>query len=386
MAAVEKTNGPITPGESVKAAREELKKAMEAGENILTLPDEVCNIPPMHIVTVRRVPVSPDPADNEVYVQEGDKDDPPEKKKYTLRKEPLLTIAHAGNVQLRHEFCGMTAHERDSQGNVVYMAWKMVGVRLNLDGSQSSWQGEADFDFKIIEDQILEGKRKSASYWKQDWWKKKSAQEKDEHIKKIAHQDYLNFRRHAAARCETAALLRLIHGFFPMIKGVYSYQKLQKPFVVARLVFRPDYADEYVRRQAIDQAFRAVAGIFGPPSQPVFPRQLPGSSIEMQPNDSGGYEMPEAERAERPEADEPEQWGETEPDPPEVARNDFQAADVKGKIQMISALIDRKGWDRKKLTRPMTPENYTEKALTTFFESLLAMQDATAKADDDIPP
>lgn len=372
MAAVEKT-GPITYEDSIKAARAELKKAAEAGENLLMPTDSLGNVPAMHKVSIERIKLSPDPDDKDVY---------PQGKRFALTKDGLLKLSSCAGVQWDYNFSGRT----DPMNNPDYISYRVVGAVQRLDGSWLPLQGAYDLDFVVIEEQALEGKKESTKNWKSNGWDKFSPAQRETACRKLAHEDVLAIRRHKVARCETGAMLRAIRGLLN-VKGTYSAAELQKPFVIARLVFQPDYADPIIKAQAVALAFKAMQGVFGlPPGQAQFqPRQLPGSSIEMQPNDSGGYEMPEAERAERPEPDEPGLWGETEPDPPEVARNDFQAADVKGKIQMISALIDRKGWDRKKLTRPMTPDNYTEKALTTFFESLLAMQDATAKADDDIP-
>lgn len=373
MEATIKQTGPIPEEESVRIARKALEDAIAAGENVLTPLDSVCNTPPMHVVTIEKMIFSTDPAEQEMYVQEGDKKDPPEKKKYSPAKRALLMIAHAGNVQIRHEFSGRT----DDRSDPNYMSWKIVGVRLNLDGSQSSWQGENDFEWNILEEQILEGKRKSSAYWKQDWWTKKSPKEKDEYIKRVGREDYLNFRRHGAARCETGALLRLIRGFFPLLKGVYSYEKLQKPFVVARLVFRPDYRDEYVRRQAIDLAFRTVQGIFGPQNMSALqPRQLPGSSIDMQPTDSGGYEMPEAERPES----EPEPWP-VQDNLQDNLQDNYRQADHPGKVQIIEDLIKRKGYSTAKLAKPV--DEYSEEKLAPFFEHLLSLPDKPA--DDDIP-
>lgn len=385
MEAAAKANGPITDNESVRVAREELKKAMEAGENVLTPIDSVCNIPPMHRISIEKMMFSADPAEQEMYVQQDNDDDPPEKKKYTPTKRALLAIAHAGNVQVKHEFSGMTKQERNKEGQVIYIAWKVVGIKQNLDGSASGWEAEADIDFMVEEERILEGKKRSFARARKEWWTKKSPKEKEEYIKMKAREDFLNFKRYGAARCETSALLRLIRAFFPLLKGVYAYDKLQKPFVVARLVFRPDYADEYVRHKAIELAFKAAQGVYGiqAPSFPQ-PRQIPTQVVDMESPNGHSFEMPEAERMpEEPER--PDDLPNGEPEKPRVKpveeqKLDFENCDLASKVKTLEQLMKKKAFVRGK---GKALNEYTPVGLMAFFEKLIAMTDKPA--EDDIP-
>lgn len=382
MAAIEKTNGPITYEDSIKAAREELRKAAEAGENLLMPSDSLNNVPAMHKVTVERVKLSPNPDDRDVYLQQGKEDDEDGKKRFALTKDGLLKLSSCAGVQWDYDHSGRL----DRMESPSYLSWRMVGAVQRLDGGWLPLQGSYDLDFDVIAEQVEEQKRSNASrYWaKKDWWKKMDKAAQDAYIMKKVREEVLMIKRHKVARCETGAMLRAIRGLLN-VKGTYSVAELQKPFIIARLVFQPDYADPIIKAQAVALAFKAMQGVFGlPQGQAQFqPRQLPGSSIDMQPTDSGGYEMPEAERLEPEHVPEDlnEPWAGNAPDPIELARNDYAGSDKRGKLEIINGLIKRKGYDKSKLKSPL--EAYPEEKLQPFFDHLLSLPDKPA--DDDIP-
>ena len=376
MAAIERTNGPITYEDSIKAAREELAKAVEAGENLLMPTDSLNNVPAMHKVSIERIKLSPNPDDKDVY---------PQGKRFALTKEGLLKLSSCAGVQWDYSFSGRT----DPMNNPDYISYRVVGAVQRLDGSWLPLQGAYDLDFLVIEEQAFEGKKETTKTWKNNGWDKMTAKERDAACKKLAHDDVLAIRRHKVARCETGAMLRAIRGLLN-VKGTYSAAELQKPFVIARLAFQPDYADPIIKAQAVALAFKAMQGVFGlPQGQAQFqPRALPGSSIDMQPTDSGGYEMPEAERC----TDEPGpgQFTQSEWDQaahgsvvaPEQLKTQYARTDKPGKVKIIEDLIKRKGYSITKLAKPV--DEYSEEKLMPFFEHLMSLPDV-APADDDIP-
>ena len=64
-------------------------------------------------------------------------------------------------------------------------------------------------------------------------------------------------------------VLRMLLG----VKQAYTIAELQKPFVMARFVFRTDNNDKEVRRQLVDAHIRAMTGIYGPGSAIVVPEK-----------------------------------------------------------------------------------------------------------------
>lgn len=359
MEAARASNGPITYEDSIKAARKELDKAIKEGENLLMPSDSLNNVPAMHKVTVERIKLSPDPDDRDVY---------PQGKRFALTKDGLLKLSSCAGVQWDYSFSGRI----DPMNNPDYIAYRVVGAVQRLDGSWLPLQGAYDLDFVVIEEQAFEGKKESTKSWKSNGWDKFTPAQREAACRKLAHEDVLAIRRHKVARCETGAMLRAIRGLLN-VKGTYSAAELQKPFVIARLVFQPDYADPIIKAQAVALAFKAMQGVYGISQGPAQfqPRQLPGSVVDMEPNGTGGYDMTEAERS--------------EPDPgPAIEvtpQEEYAVANKDGKVRIIDALIKRKGYSTAKLAKPV--DEYPEEKLAPFFEHLISLPDKPE--DDDIP-
>lgn len=380
------TTGVVTYSESIAAAAAELAKAAAAGENILMPAESLQNVPPMHKVTVERVKLSANPDDKDVYVQLGKEDDPPEKKRYALTKDGILKLSSCAGVQWDYSNSGRI----DRQDSGTYIAWRMVGAVQKLDGSWLPLQGSYDLDFDVIAEEVEEQKRSNASrYWgKKDWWAKMGKEAQEAYLLKKTKEDVLMIKRHKVARVETGAMLRAIRGLLN-IKGTYSYQEISRPFVIARLVFQPDYADPIIKAQAVALAFRAMQGVYGIPA-PASPRQLPQTSqapVDLYPDESGHYGAPDADPDPEPGSEpEPQAPHPTTETPPPAGENgdsalvDFKNCDKDGKITTLNALIKRKGYDMKKLTKPLL--EYSDATLLKFFKGLLEMPDAE---QDDIP-
>ncbi|MFH2074228.1 MAG: hypothetical protein ABIJ57_02600 [Pseudomonadota bacterium] len=367
-----RTTGPITYSESIEAARKELAAAIKNGDNLLMPSDSLNNVPPMHKVTVERVKLSPNPDDRDVYLQQGKDDDEDGKKRFALTKDGLLKLSSCAGVQWDYDHSGRL----DRMESPSYLSWRMVGAVQRLDGGWLPLQGSYDLDFDVISEQVEEQKRSNASrYWsKKDWWKKMDKAAQDAYIAKKVKEEVLMFKRHKVARCETGAMLRAIRGLLN-VKGTYSAVELQKPFVIARLVFQPDYADPIIKAQAVALAFKAMQGVYGISQGPAQfqPRALPAQVVDMEQDGSGGYDMSEAERAD-PGSDQ----GSAEEVTPE---QEYAAANKDGKVRIIEMLIKRKGYNIAKLARPV--DEYSEEKLGPFFEHLLSLPDKPA--DDDIP-
>ncbi len=371
------TRGPITYNESIEAARKELSAAIAAGENLLMPTDSLGNVPAMHKVSVERIKLSPDPQDKDVYVQQGKDDDTPDKKRYALTKDGLLKLSSCAGVQWDYDHSGrIDKHETPD-----YISWRIVGAIQRLDGSWLPLQGAYDLDFDVIEEQILEQKKATAAKWwtNAKWYKELGKEGQQAYIQKKAREDLLLVKRHKVARCETGAMLRAIRGLLN-IKGTYSYSELQKPFVIARLVFQPDYADPIIKAQAVALAFKAMQGVYGI-SAPSFPqaRQIPQNlPIDLEENGHGGYGIPEMPEDLEPPP--PSPADDPPPDKAEAQKIDFENATQADKIKTLETLCTRKGYAREK---GKALDKYSDKGLLLFYEKLVAMPDAVVA--DDIP-
>lgn len=367
------TAGPITYRESIKEAKKNLADAIDNKWNVLTSLDSLINIPPDHKVTIEKIEFSPDLENREVYLQEGKKEDDNEKKRYAIAKNGLLRIAQDGGVQIDHSNSGRIDDMRSKD----YIAWRVVGAAQRLDGSWFPLQASYDIDYEIIWEEILEGKRRSASYWKKEWWKKKSDDEKNAQIKKIARSDFLRFKRHGMSRCETGALLRLIRGCFPLMKGVYKHEEIIKPFVVARLVYQPNQNDPIIRAQMATAFLSSMRGVYGAPT-PQIPH-VPAHIVDMERNTNGSYEPkptdPEPEPDHPSSEPEPEN-GDDDPTEKEV----FSGLGKEEQIRLLKTMAERKGYVLKDLKFPV--EQFTDVHRADFFKILNEMED---KIDDNIP-
>jgi hypothetical protein len=76
----------------------------------------------------------------------------------------------------------------------------------------------------------------------------------------------LQIREHIVALAETKCQSRVIRAVLALPQ-VFSYSDLQRPFVVPRLVARPDLADPLLLEKAEREAERAERELYGPPRQ-----------------------------------------------------------------------------------------------------------------------
>jgi len=374
------SRGPITYTESIDAAKRELAAAVTNGENLLMPTDSLNNVPPMHKVTVERIKLSPKPEDKDVYLQQGkEDDDKPDRRRYALTKEGLLKLSSCAGIQWDYNYSGRT----DKQNDPNYISWRAVGAVQKLDGSWLPLQGSYDLDFDVIEEQIMEQKKSAAGrYWSNaKWWQAMSKDKQEAYIKAKAREDFLQVKRHKVARCETGAMLRAIRGLLN-VRGTYSLAELQKPFVIARLVFQPDYADPIIKAQAVSLAFKAMQGVYGIQA-PTFPepRQIPGQVLDMEQTENGGYGMPGNGDEPPPDDSPPDEPQPDEPDDklPETLA-EFKVYNSVRQVEILEKLMKRKGWSESSLKKPLG--EFAHQHRLEFYEKLASMED---KPQDDIP-
>jgi len=218
-------------------------------------------------------------------------------------------------------------------------------------------------DFEVLEEELEDGFRHKAKAWN------KSQAQKDAYVESATRKEILRMRRHKLARCETGAMLRAIRGLLT-IKNSYTKEELEKPFVIARLAFQPDYNDPEIRKEFVAAATQAITGIYGSAQTSPFPQKAEGTF----PKDIKTVEVVVEE------IDDDIPGAEEEPSEPEEdsAMVDFKDQDRDGQVKTLAQLGKKKGYNFKNLKKPL--EKFTEDQRLEFFTALKDMPE-----DDDIP-
>ena len=76
-------------------------------------------------------------------------------------------------------------------------------------------------------------------------------------------RDMLQKRKHKLKLAESGAMSRVVREILGL-KNAYTVAELAKPFVMARIVFRPDYNDKDVKEKMLQAHIQAMTGIYGP--------------------------------------------------------------------------------------------------------------------------
>ena len=130
------------------------------------------------------------------------------------------------------------------------------------------------------------------------------------------------------------------------IKQAYTTEELKKPFVMVRIVFRPDFSDKEVRQQFLSAQIKAMTGVYGTEaiSQAPKPEAEPidVTPINEEENGKEPCPAPEPEPAAEEQA-EPEPASD-EPAPVDPAL-DFANMDATDQGATLERLAKKKGYD-----------------------------------------
>ena len=242
-------------------------------------------------------------------------------------------------------------------------------------------------DFEVIEEEVLEGYQEKMKKWQKDkganqWPNNLDDRQRLEWIEDKTRKEVRRRRKYKDQLCESGAQARVKRDLLGL-KTFYSKEELQRPFVVVRVVLKPDYEDPQIKMLLTQAAISAQGQVFGElPGGPMARIPAPGSTPAPQ------IEAPEIEPAalpngadddDIPDADYNEAASEASgaPDQADVARADFAGADQKSKISILNKLITRKNYDKKQLKIPL--EEFSDAQLLSFYDALSDMP------DDDIP-
>jgi len=370
MTKAEETNEKITTA---------IEKAKSEKANVLLPSTKLETLSEFHHPVLETVTLSPVPDDGDVYVQEkGAKD---KSNKYAITKQGLLKLSNCAGV-IWHP---SETRRTDNRADRNYVSYQAVGGVRKSDGTPIFFKSEFDLDFEVVEDEIREQYRlKEQKYEgkKEDhaWWHKKSKTAKKEYIENCVRRDLLQKRKHKMKLAETGAMTRVIRALLNL-KNTYTKTELEKPFVIARIVLKPDYSDPEVRKLLIEASVKAMTGVYGTPSMDeVFP------PIEL-PHEEAIRDLQNVNPDEDPPDGDP---GEMEPDEdvPDKEEFDFSNSDKDQKIKTLLILAHKKNYDVKILKKPMA--KFTDEQLLGFFQKLQGMAtvngDPLGGSSDDSPP
>ena len=342
----------------------EIEKAQKEGCNLLMPSTHIQGLSEFHAPVLERVLLSANPQDGDVYAHDNDKDGP--KKKWRPTKQALMKLSVcAGVIWSVNE-----SRRLDNGANRDYIAYRAVGGIKKADGQPVFFSADYDLDFEVMEEELRELYEKKA---RGEWMQNKSTAEKAEYVEFCVKRDMLQKRKFKLRLCESGAMNRVLRMLLG-IKQAYTTEELQKPFVMARIVFRPDFTDKSVRDRFIDASIKAMTGIYGPGVA------APSRTEKTEPIDV--TPLPE-EKPEEPENGK----GENIPvDPNDSLLADFEACSPEEKEKAVLRLADKKGYGvstyltkcgKKKLTE------LTAETMTKLFTHLLSLADMTA--EDQIP-
>lgn len=321
--------------------------------NVLVPTQHIEQVSPWHAARTSIVNVNPDPNSGDVF-KVGSRYN--EKAKawediYCLAKPALMRIAAAAGIVWNWRESGPTVLQRD------YVCYKAVGAVRLPDGSWQPIMAEKEIDLAVIEEELEEQYTKKADgplggaeakAYRGEWRKTRigneeknafflAEDEKPRFIGSNVRANLIQWRKNKLHRAETGAMLRVIRAALG-IKSQYSPVELQKPFVVPRIDFSPDYNDPSVRQALIQHGVAAMGALFGaatpppapqafverpalaaPPVEEETPAVEPGSVSEAPEEPAEEPEPPEDSQPEAPPEEEPPADGTLFPPEPEPA-------------------------------------------------------------------
>ena len=332
----------------------EIERAKRDKMNVLIPNTHLEGISEFHVPIIAYVPLSPEPVDGDVYFHN-------ESGKFALTKQGLMTLSkEAGIVWHPTE-----TRRVDNRGDRDYVAYRAVGGIRMADGT-IVWAppGEYDMDFEVIEEKLR------VQYEKSGKKAKKAGDELQGYIDYCVKRDLLHKRDHKIKLAAAGAMNRVVRMLLGLKPG-YTKQELNQPFVVARIVFKPDYSDPQTKKRMIDKGIESLTSVYGAEAFGEAQMDSPPIDIPSENIDGSGH-GPENQNDKAGNAED-----EPEPDNITNAEADFTASDDSSQISTLKILAKRKGYDLKQLKRPL--DKFTEVNRKDFFDKLTEMM------DDDIP-
>jgi len=347
-----------------------IEKAKQDQCNILTASITTEGLTPLHAVTVEQLELSPDPKQGDVY--------PHDKGKMIIHKQGLEKLSNLAGIEM------VKTVRTDNGSDRQYISYQAGGFIRKADGSVVMCVKTYGMDFEVIEEEVLEMYQEKMAKWCKDkgqnaWPNNLTEQQRQEYITDKSRKEVRRRRKYKDQLCESGAQARVKRDLLGL-KTFYSPAELQKPFVVVRIVLKPDYEDPAIKMMLTRAAISAQGQIFGELPAPggeapgsVPPAQITHADAPIEPAalpNGGSDTVEDADYEEAAAAAGP-------PDPADVARSEFESAGPPDKIRILEKLMVQKGYDKKQLKKGLG--QFSDTHLLSFYDSLSAMP------DDDIP-
>lgn len=288
--------------------------------------------------------------------------------KFRLHAKALNRLAIAANFQWDTAQSGpFITGDKDK------VAYRVRGGVYRHTGTIMAADGYYDMNLSQILDDLQDYYEKQA--------KKNSnrtPQQQADWIEFMVDQQYRQKRKHSEKMCETGARNRVIRQLLNL-RSEYTADELKRPFICFFYQLRINVTDDETRQMIKQARVMAALGIYGPArNQPGRSLPAPGPAPidpASDPNvDFDGTETPEDPDQHQAEA---EMQG-------EAARNDFVNASQKDQLAILKNLMSQKGYAEDSLKYPLV--TFKENHRTSFYDTLVKMEDVPeAPDDDDIP-
>lgn len=252
--------------------------------NVLMPTQHIEQVSPWHAARTTVVQVNPDPMAGDVF-KVGSRHNESTgvyEDIYCLAKPALMRIAAAAGIVWNWRDSGPRVLEKD------YVCYRAVGALRLPDGSWQPIMAEKEIDLSVVEDELRDQYTKKAEgplgsteakAYRGEWRKVKyrneeknafflAEDEKPRFIEANVRANLIQWRKNKLMRAETGAMLRVIRAALG-IKSQYTFAELQKPFVVPRIDFSPDYNDPSVRQALIQHGVAAMSALFGAATPPA---------------------------------------------------------------------------------------------------------------------
>lgn len=347
---------------AVAAVTKDLERYKKDGANLLMPSTHIAGLSEYHQPVIDTVTLSSNPEDGDVYAH--DNADPGPNKKWRPTKQALMKLSVCAGV-----IWSPTETRRvDNGADRNYIAYRAVGGIKKADGQPVFFSGEYDLDFEVLEEELFESYTKKTANAK--WAKDKGDAFKAKYVDDCVKRDLLQKRKHKLKLCEAGAMNRVLRMLLGL-KQAYTTRELEQPFVMARIVFRPDFSDAAVRKQFVDASIKAMTGIYGPQALDQEIRDT--KPIDITP-------LPEEENYPEPEPPPAGEPPESKPTMAESALIDFENSDVPGQCRSIFNLAVTKGYDTGDYLARAQVEKLSDLAPMTragLFKHLLSLPDKT---------
>lgn len=361
----------------------QLEKYKQQGCNLLMPSTHIAGLSEYHQPIIETVTLSSKPTDGDVYPH--DNANPGPNKKWRPTKQALMKLSVCAGV-----IWSPTESKRTDDGaSRDYISYKAVGGIKKADGQPVFFSAEYDIDFEVMKDELVEQYTKKADQ-KDDQgnYYKKTAKERQDYVDFCVNRDMIQKRKFKLRLCEAGAMNRVLRMLLGL-KQAYTTTELEKPFVMARIVFRPDFTDAAVRQQFINASIKSMTGIYGPQaldqevrsSKPIDITPLP----EEDETPNGDTKQPKPETTPAKTETAPEK----KPDPIEATIKDFETSDTARQCQDLTLRANRTGYnlaDFQKRAKAKDLEAFSKEQRVNLFKHLMSLPIKTQQTQlDDVP-